>query len=214
MEYHLACQLTGDGGRDMTLIDLNLLVDYLDKIRAVRYVACIEPATRDHLHCVYELSEKRPQIKRDLVNAMKIDTKQYPNNAIYNKQLKTGQTFEMLGGGYLQKGFKFIKTKGISHVELEEGREQYTVLKERKCVRLSKHNMVRHIVDEMKQTDSKDWEVTMKMMMRNPMYNFSYVCNAFTKTELDTLIHFQFTEPNSKDDMMFEQMFKREKEYY
>jgi len=215
MEYHFVVHLGGHKGRDMTMLDMTMLTEYLEKIRAVRYVACVEPATHDHLHCVYELSEARPQIKRDLLNAIKVDIKDYPSNATYNKKLKVGQTFELLAGGYLQKGYKFIKTYGVDHVSLEEGREEYTKLKERKTVRLSKHNLVRHIAEEMEDQKNNDWRAVMMLMMRDTKYNFSYVIGAYTEYELETLIHWKTIKSSSdKDAEMFARMFKEERTPY
>lgn len=216
IEYHFVCHLTGENARDMTLLDMNNLISYFEKIRVKRYVVCIEPATHDHLHAVFELAEKRPQIKRDLLNAMSIKTEQYANNATYCKKLKVGQTFELLGGGYLQKGYKLIKTFGISHIELAEGQEAYTQLTERKVIKLSKHNLIRHIVDDLKANDESpdDYRKALMRMMRSPQYNFSYVCNAFTEDQISMLVYYAMTEPNPNDESMLSYFFKENKNLF
>lgn len=209
-EYHLAIHLSGEQGRNVTAIDLSRLCDYLDKIRCERYVACIEPATKDHLHCVYQLCEDRPNIKRDIINALGIDTKKYPNNAVYNKKLKVGQTFLMVGGGYLQKGYKFIRTKGVSHNELDEGKEEYDNLVARKVIRLSKHDFIRHLSREIEESKTpwKKWREVLKSMLRSPLYNFSYVMNVFTEEQIHCLLHFKFEEPSENDEYALNNFFK------
>lgn len=212
-EYHLALHLGGENGRDMTLHDMNALIEYLGKIHVKRYVVCIEPATRDHLHCVYQLIEKRPNIKRDIINAMSIDTKLYPNNAIYNKKIKVGQTFEMLSGGYLQKGYKFIKTFGITHIELENGKDAYDKLVARKTIRVSKHNLIDYIVDEMKE-NSCPWKEALLLMMRDKKYNMYYVANTFAEEEIEMFVHFKTNEPSFDDESMMNTFFKKNNNMY
>lgn len=207
-EYHLAIHLSGENGRDTTLHDMTALQEYLEKIHAVRYVVCIEPATHDHLHCVYQLKEKRPNIKRDIISAMNIDVSKYPRNAIYNKKIKVGQTFEMLAGGYLQKGYKFIKVCGVDHNTLENGKQEYDKLVARKQVRVSKYNLVDYIVKEMDE-HKVEWKDALMLMMRDKKYNMIYAIGTMTEEDIDMMVYFKTQDPKLEDANRLYGFFKK-----
>lgn len=218
MEYHLAIHLTGTQGRDVTLIDLQTLKNYFHKILVKKFVMCIEPANRDHLHAVFELNDKRPNIKRDIIKSLKIDTKKYTNNSIYCKRLKLGQKFNILAGGYLTKGYKHILVHNISHIEMEEGKIEYENLKDRKVIKLTKCNIIRYYMKEAKKLEIKNLakydETVILHMLRNKHYNFSYIIGKIEKQELAFMVHFEVTEPSQEDILHLDNVFyKKPKEY-
>lgn len=215
MEYHLTVHYTGANARDANLMEMTLLCNFLEKIHVVRYVACIEAAAHDHIHCVYQLKEKRPNIKRDIISAMNIDVAKYPNNFCYNKKLKVGQTFALLGGGYLQKGYKKIKTYGVDHNELENGKQEYDAMVSRKTIRVSKYNIIDYIVKEMKDREIpfEQWDTALLMMLRDPKYNMVYTSQSMTEDEMNTLIYFQVKEPSNEDTSVLQSFFKKPRDY-
>lgn len=213
MEYHLTIHFTGANARDATALELSLLTAYLEKINVKRYVACIEPATQDHIHAVYQLTEKRPNIKRDIINALNIDTSKYPNNFCYNKKLKVGQTFALLGGGYLQKGYKAIKTYGTDYNELENGKAEYQNMVARKTIRVSKYNLVDYLEKEMKdhEIEFDQWESALILMLRDKKYNMVYACRSMSREDIETMLYFRFKEPNDADQNILASFFKPER---
>ena len=214
MEYHLAIHLSGSSGKDLTLLDLQNLKSFFTRIDVKKYVMCIEPAKRDHLHAVYELKTVKPNIKRDILSALRIESKKYPNNAVYNKRLKIGQKFNILAGGYLMKNYKHIYTHNVSHEELVEGKQQYEQIKERKTIRVTKQNIARIIYNESKKSENKELkfrELVIKLF-RDKSYNWTYTINKFTETELKCLVYWEGKE-DDYDDMYYEKYFKSENNY-
>jgi len=213
MEYHLTIHFTGSNARDATALELALLTAYLEKINVKRYVACIESASHDHIHAVYQLAEKRPNIKRDIISALNIDASKYPNNFCYNKKLKVGQTFALLGGGYLQKGYKAIQTYGVDHNELENGKAEYQNMVSRKTIRVSKYNLIDYLVKEMKDLEIgyDQWESALIHMLRDKKYNMVYACKAMTREDISVMLHFHLNEASENDEMVLSSFFKPER---
>lgn len=213
LQYHLAIHLSGNSGRNMTLLDLNLLQNFFTDIHVKKFVICIEKATKDHLHAAYQLKDKRPNIKRDIIRALQLDLEGLPNNCVYNKRLKLGQKFNVLAGGYLQKGYKHITSFGISHIELEEGKQEYLTLKDHKVMRVTKYNMIRLIVQHKKEHEEKSTENALLQMLRLKKYNFTYVINKFTRSEIETLVYFSENKNREDENYFLEQFYKQERNY-